>query len=247
MIWQVLEQFNILNIKILNFNLPNIFLTFLSISVILFVIKLFIKKKNLFYLKKTGIQLILENLYLFILDIIKQNIGFKGLVYFPIVFVIFVSIYLFNITGLVGYNLQLTSHLFITLNISLMLFLGIVFLGIYKLKKKFINQFLPKNVPKSLYHFLIIIETISYIIKPFTLSIRLFANMFSGHVLIFVIISFLSVILEKKNIIIQILSIILPVLLLFFIMSLELLIMFLQAYVFAILFCVYLNDSLNVH
>ena len=91
------------------------------------------------------------------------------------------------------------------------------------------------------------VETLSYIIRPFTLSIRLFANMFSGHILLFVIISFVIVMIEKKLIISKIIIIILPILLLLFIMCLELLIMFLQAYVFVLLLSIYLNDSLHAH
>jgi ATP synthase subunit 6 len=127
------------------------------------------------------------------------------------------------------------------------MFIGVVIIGILHLKKKFINQFIPKDAPKMLFPLLIVIETISYLIRPFTLGIRLFANMFSGHVLLFVIISFVVAIIEKKILIMKILLLIFPILLLFFIMLLELLIIFLQAYVFVILLSVYLNDSLHAH
>ena len=89
-------------------------------------------------------------------------------------------------------------------------------IGIYNLKRKFLNQFIPKDAPKLLFPLLVVIETISYIIRPFTLGIRLFANMFSGHVLLFVIISFVIVIVEKKLIIFKILLLIFPIMLLFF-------------------------------
>jgi len=127
------------------------------------------------------------------------------------------------------------------------MFIGIVIIGILNLKKKFINQFIPKEAPKLLFPLLVVIETISYLIRPFTLGIRLFANMFSGHILLFIIISFVIAIIEKKLIIIKLLLLIFPILLLFFIMLLEILIMFLQAYVFIILLSVYLNDSLHGH
>jgi len=130
--------------------------------------------------------------------VLKQNIGIKGIVYFPIIFNIFYYIYFINLSGLVGYNIQLTSHIMVTFSLSISIFIGIVIIGIINLKKKFINQFIPKDAPKILFPLLIIIETISYIIRPFTLGIRLFANMFSGHVLLFVIISFVIAIIEKK-------------------------------------------------
>ena len=203
--------------------------------------------KNIMFLTTNFVQILFEELYMFVLNVIKQNIGVLGIIYFPIVFNVFYFIYFVNIGGLIGYNLQLTSHIFVTFTISISLFIGVIIIGIYNLKIKFLNQFIPKDAPKLLFPLLVVIETISYIIRPFTLGIRLFANMFSGHVLLFVIISFIIVIVEKKLIIIKILLLVFPILLLFFIMTLELLIMFLQAYVFIILFCVYLNDSLHAH
>jgi len=199
------------------------------------------------FLVKSFVQNIIEYLYIFVLDVLKQNVGVRGLIYFPIIFNIFFFIYFVNLGGLVGYNLQLTSHIFVTFGISISIFLGIVIIGIYNLENKFINQFIPKDSPKILFPLLVVIETISYLIRPFTLGIRLFANMFSGHVLLFVIISFVIAIIEHKLIISKLLLLIFPILLLLFIMSLELLIMFLQAYVFIILLCVYLNDSLHAH
>jgi ATP synthase subunit 6 len=202
--------------------------------------------KNIMFLTQSFVQIIFEELYIFVLNVIKQNIGNLGIIYFPIVFNVFYFIYFINIGGLIGYNLQLTSHIFVTFTISISLFIGVIIIGIYNLKRKFLNQFIPKDAPKLLFPLLVVIETISYIIRPFTLGIRLFANMFSGHVLLFVIISFVIVIIEKKLLIFKI-FLIFPIALLFFIMTLELLIMFLQAYVFIILFCVYLNDSLHAH
>ena len=115
----------------------------------------------------------------------------------------FLFIYICNIIGLIGYNLQLTSHICITFSISIGFFIGIIIIGLKNLKKKFFNQFIPKDSPKILFPFLIFVETISYFIRPFTLGIRLFANMFSGHILLFVVISFViavSVLLEGLEI-----------------------------------------------
>ena len=245
--YQALEQFNVLNIEFFFIKMPIYFMVILVVLLIMVFVAYFLNLRNLLFIKSSLIQVIFEGLYLFILDLIKQNIGHAGLKYFPIMFNTFLFIYLLNITGLVGYNLQLTSHIMVTFSISIGIFLGIVILGIYTLKMKFLNQFQPKDAPSILFPFLVVIETLSYIIRPFTLGIRLFANMFSGHVLLFVIISFIIVIIEKKLIISKILILILPVLLLFFIMCLELLIMFLQAYVFVLLLSIYLNDSLHAH
>lgn len=245
--YQALEQFKILNYKILSFNMPNYLLVIFVILFFSLMLNYIINIKNLLFVTKGFVQILMENLYLFVLDVLKQNVGVKGIIYFPIIFNIFYFIYFVNIAGLIGYNLQLTSHIFVTFALSISIFIGIVIIGVFTLKKKFLNQFIPKDAPKALFPLLVVIETISYIIRPFTLGIRLFANMFSGHVLLFVIISFVVAIIEKKLIIMKLIILIFPILLLFFIMSLELLIMFLQAYVFIMLLSVYLNDSLHAH
>jgi len=245
--FQALEQFKVINYQIFSYNIPNYIIS-LGVLISFFILITFmLNLKNIMFLTQNFIQIIFEELYMFVLNVIKQNIGNLGIKYFPVVFNVFYFIYFVNLGGLIGYNLQLTSHIFVTFTISISLFIGVIIIGIYNLKIKFLNQFVPKDAPKLLFPLLVVIETISYIIRPFTLGIRLFANMFSGHVLLFVIISFVIVIVEKKLIIIKILLLIFPILLLFFIMTLELLIMFLQAYVFIILFCVYLNDSLHAH
>jgi len=245
--YQALEQFKVINYQLFSYNIPN-YIVSLSILTFFFLLVTFmLNLKNIMFLTQNFVQIVFEELYLFVLYVIKQNIGVLGLIYFPVVFNVFYFIYFVNIGGLIGYNLQLTSHIFVTFTISISLFIGVIIIGIYNLKIKFLNQFIPKDAPKLLFPLLVVIETISYIIRPFTLGIRLFANMFSGHVLLFVIISFVIVIVEKKLIIVKLLLLIFPIMLLFFIMTLELLIMFLQAYVFIILFCVYLNDSLHAH
>lgn len=247
MLYQALEQFKVINYQIFSYHVPN-YIVSLGVLMLFFVLVNFLLNlKNIMFLTQSFVQIIFEELYMFVLNVVKQNIGTLGIIYFPIVFNVFYFIYFVNIGGLVGYNLQLTSHIFVTFCISISLFIGVILIGIYNLKRKFLNQFIPKDAPKLLFPLLVVIETISYIIRPFTLGIRLFANMFSGHVLLFVIISFVIVIVEKKLIIFKILLLVFPIMLLFFIMTLELLIMFLQAYVFIILFCVYLNDSLHAH
>ena len=243
---QALEQFKIINYQLFSYNIPNYIISLFVLILFILFVTFMLNLKNIMFLTQSFVQIIFEELYIFVLNVIKQNIGNSGIIYFPIVFNVFYFIYFINIGGLIGYNLQLTSHIFVTFTISISLFIGVIIIGIYNLKRKFLNQFIPKDAPKLLFPLLVVIETISYVIRPFTLGIRLFANMFSGHVLLFVIISFVIVIIEKKLLIFKIL-LIFPIMLLFFIMTLELLIMFLQAYVFIILFCVYLNDSLHAH
>jgi len=243
---QALEQFKVINYQLFSYNIPNYIVSLAVLVLFILFVTFMLNLKNIMFLTQSFVQIIFEELYIFVLNVIKQNIGNLGIIYFPIVFNVFYFIYFINIGGLIGYNLQLTSHIFVTFTISISLFIGVIIIGIYNLKRKFLNQFIPKDAPKLLFPLLVVIETISYVIRPFTLGIRLFANMFSGHVLLFVIISFVIVIIEKKLLIFKI-FLIFPIMLLFFIMTLELLIMFLKAYVFIILFCVYLNDSLHAH
>ena len=243
---QALEQFKAINYQLFSYNIPNYIVSLVVLVLFILFVTFMLNLKNIMFLTQSFVQIIFEELYIFVLNVIKQNIGNLGIIYFPIVFNVFYFIYFINIGGLIGYNLQLTSHIFVTFTISISLFIGVIIIGISNLKRKFLNQFIPKDAPKLLFPLLVVIETISYVIRPFTLGIRLFANMFSGHVLLFVIISFVIVIIEKKLLIFKI-FLIFPIMLLFFIMTLELLIMFLQAYVFIILFCVYLNDSLHAH
>jgi len=195
--YQALEQFRILSFSNI-FDIKNYMLPIAIILLFIILSNYIITLNNNLFLTKSYVQLLLEYLYIFVLNVIKQNIGIKGIVYFPIIFNTFYLIYFMNLSGLVGYNLQLTSHIIVTFSLSISLFIGIIIIGIINLKKNFINQFIPKDAPKELFHFLIGIEAMSYIIRPFTLGIRLFANMFSGHVLLFVIISFILATIEKK-------------------------------------------------
>lgn len=196
--YQALEQFNVLNYNIFNFSFSNIFLSVLVIFIFLLTLVYIINEKNNLFLTKGFVNIVLRQSYLFILDVLMQNVGSKGISFLPILFSVFYYICLVNFSGLLGYNLQLTSHIFVTFTVSIFIFIGIVIIGVTTLKIKFLNQFIPKDAPKALFPLLVIIEIISYIIRPFTLGIRLFANMFSGHVLLFVIINFIIVYMEDK-------------------------------------------------
>ena len=135
--YQALEQFKIINYQIFSSNvLPN-YVVSLSVLLLFFLfINLLINMKNIMMITSSFVQIIFEELYLFVLNVVKQNIGLLGLIYFPIVFNVFYYIYFINIGGLIGYNFQLTSHIFMTFCISISLFIGVILIGIYNLKKK---------------------------------------------------------------------------------------------------------------
>ena len=136
--YQALEQFKILNLLITNnIYISNYILILLVLVFFTQIIYYNTKLKNMMYIVKNIFQWILEFFYFFILDLLKQNIGFKGIKYFPLLLNVFYFIYFLNIGGLVGYNLQLTSHIFVTFSLSISLFIGIIFLGINNFKKTF--------------------------------------------------------------------------------------------------------------
>jgi F-type H+-transporting ATPase subunit a len=138
------------------------------------------------------------------------------------------------------YSFTLTSHVAVAFTLSFAFFFAIVYIGIIMQQKAFINTFIPQGAPKQLKFFLIIIEVISYISRPFSLGIRLFANLMSGHTLLAILANF-AFSISNKNILIGLIPFILIVL----IVGLEVMIAILQAYVFTILVCIYLNDSIK--
>ena len=134
--YQALEQFKVINYQIFSYNIPN-YIVSLGILIFFFLLITFmLNLKNIMFLTQNFVQIIFEELYMFVLNVIKQNIGILGLIYFPVVFNVFYFIYFVNIGGLIGYNLQLTSHIFVTFTISISLFIGVIIIGIYNLKIK---------------------------------------------------------------------------------------------------------------
>jgi len=150
-LFQALEQFKVINYNLLNIMIPNYIIALVSLIIFYLIVIFLTNIKNIMFLSKNFVQITFEELYVFILNVIKQNIGNLGIKYFPIIFNIFYFIYFINISGLIGYNLQLTSHIFVTFSISISLFIGVIIIGILNLKKNFLNQFVPKDAPKILF------------------------------------------------------------------------------------------------
>ena len=181
-----------------------------------------------------------EDIYLFVFGLLKQQVGPKGYGYFPLKFTLFLFILFGNILGMSLYSFTITSHALLTFSFSFAFFIGILIIGIITQKIKFLNTFVPSGSPAVLLPFMIFIEIVSYFSRPFSLAIRLFANMMSGHALLAILANFVFV-MSKKNIIIAAI----PFLLIVLIIGLEAMIAVLQAYVFTILLCIYLSDSLH--
>lgn len=135
-------------------------------------------------------QFVFESLYGVVLSMVNENIGQKGEKYLPIIFTLFFLLLFCNVIGMVPYAFTVTSHIAFTFGLAFSLYIGINIIGIRTHGVQFLCVFLPKGVPFFIIPLLVVIEFISYIIKVFTLAIRLFANMTSGHTLLKIIASF---------------------------------------------------------
>lgn len=246
---QPLEQFQIVPVFILK-NLPLITFIFSNFFIYSFfsLLTIFIFfKLNVFSFKlliSPTWQSLIENSYIFILDILQQQVGRLGKKYFVLFFSVFIFILSSNLIGLIPYSFTTTSHIAQTFTFSFSIFLGLTLLGFVTQKFEFLNLFVPKGVPVFLLPFLVIIEVISYISRTFSLAIRLFANMMSGHTLLNILSSFGVTLYNKCSFFEKILAFA-PIFIVLIILVLEFCIAFLQAYVFVVLLCIYLNDSFH--
>lgn len=191
-------------------------------------------------------QVALEMLFKVVLSMVTDNIRNKdGQQFFPLVFVVFTFILSLNLIGLVPYSFTITSHLIVTFSLALAIFIGINIVCIRIHGMHFFSLFLPGGTGVAFAFLLVPIEMISYFFKPVSLSVRLFANMMAGHTLLKVIAGFGFVLMSKTGILF--LMHFLPLLVLVPLFALELAVAVIQAFVFSILICIYLNDALNLH
>ena len=183
-------------------------------------------------------QILAELSYEFIARLVSDNIGKDGRPYFSLIFTIFMFILFGNFLGMLPYSFTFTSHIAVTLSMALVIFVLVTVIAFFKHGIRFFSFFLPAGVPIFLAPLMIVIEVISYFTRPFSLSIRLFANMMAGHTLLKVVGGFVFPL--------GILGFV-PLAGLVAITGLEFLIAFLQAYIFTILTCIYINDAINLH
>ena len=235
-----LEQFEILPIFQIPFFLTNASLI-LILGVFFLLIYFFIQSKFI----PTSLQQFFEIIYNNTLELAFSNIGKEGKHFFSLIFVLFFFILLCNLIGMIPYSFTVTSHLIITFTLSLTIYLGFNIIGIQKHKLKFLGLLLPSGASIHLVPLLVPIELVSYIFRVISLPVRLFANMMAGHTLLKVIAGFAWDMLNV-NIFIFIAHFI-PLILLVILVGLELGVAMIQAYVFTILICMYINDALNLH
>ena len=185
------------------------------------------------------LQVLVEMSYDFVASMVRDNVGSGGKVFFPFIFTLFLFILFGNILGMVPYNFTYTSHIIVTFGLAGFIFLAVTLIGLAKHGMGFLKFFVPSGVPYALLPILIPIEIISYFVRPISLSLRLFANMMAGHTMLKVFASFI--------VLLGFLGGWAPLLLVVILTGFEIMIAVLQAYVFTILCCLYLNDALHLH
>ncbi len=236
-----LEQFEI--VPFINFKSSGIDLSFTNSSLSMLITVAFITVFLTFTVSTRSIvpsrlQLLSELSYNFIAQLLKDTVGNEGRKYFPLVFTIFMFVLIGNMVGMIPYSFTFTSHIIVTFALAAMVFIGVTILGFIKHGLHYFALLAPPGLPWYMLPILIPIELISYLSRPISLSVRLFANMLAGHTLLKVFAGFV-VPLGIAGF--------LPFAFIVALTGLEILIAFLQAYVFAILTCLYINDAIHLH
>ena len=187
----------------------------------------------------TRTQSVAELSYEFVANMVRDNVGTDGMKYFPFIFTLFMFVLALNMLGMLPYSFTVTSHIIVTFALAAFVFLGVTAIGFIKHGVKFLKFFVPSGVPAVMLPLLVVIEVISYLTRPLSLSVRLFANMMAGHTMLKVFGAFVVAL--------GVIGGIAPLAFMVAFTGLEILVAFLQAYVFAILTSIYLNDALHMH
>jgi F-type H+-transporting ATPase subunit a len=219
----------------ISFTNASLFMIISSLAILL-IFNIGSKKNSLLPNK---IQLLAELSYTFISKMISDTAGSKAKPYFAFIFSLFMFVLFCNMFGMIPYTFTVTSHIIVTFVLASFIFIGVTVIGFIKHGFGYLKLFVPSGVPAILLPLIVVIEIISYLSRPVSLSVRLFANMMAGHTMMKVFGGFV--------ISLGIVGGWLPLSFSVALTGLEILVAFLQAYVFAILTCIYLNDALNLH
>jgi len=236
-----LHQFNIEHLA--DFHIGRVDLSYtnssllMTIAAVLITVLMVLATRNA-SLVPGRFQSLAEMLYDFVAKMVDDNVGEEGRQYFPFLFTLFMFILFGNLLGMIPYSFTFTSHIVVTFALAATVFIGVTLIGVIRHGFHFFSLFVPHGVPKVLLLLLVPIELLSYCIRPFTLSVRLFANMVAGHTMLVIFAGFVA-----------------PLGIFFFapiVMDaafelLEFLVAVLQAYVFTILSCLYLRDAIHLH
>ena len=250
-----LEQFEI--IPLIPMKIGNLYFSFtnsslfmlLTLSLVLLLVY-FVTKKGGGNLVPNAWQSLVELIYDFVLNLVNEQIGgLSGNVkqkFFPCILVTFTFLLFCNLQGMIPYSFTVTSHFLITLGLSFSIFIGITIVGFQKNGLHFLSFLLPAGVPLPLAPFLVLLELISYCFRALILGIRLFANMMAGHSLVKILSGFAWTMLCMNDLF-YFIGDLGPLFIVLALTGLELGVAILQAYVFTILICIYLNDAINLH
>ncbi len=238
-----LSQFEVT--KIFDLNIGGLDISFTNSSLYMVLVTIFAIVFMIFATRKKSLipnrlQTIAESTYNFIIDIVKTSIGNEGNKFFPLIFSLFIFILLCNVMGMTPYSFTVTSHVIVTFALSMIAFLTITIFAIARNGfKGFLHMFLPSGVPMVMAPMIFLIEFFSYLIRPITLSVRLFANIVAGHVLLKVVAGFIV----SLGLVFGAAPMIFAVLMTGF----ELFVAVLQSYIFAVLICAYFGDVTKQH
>jgi F-type H+-transporting ATPase subunit a len=188
-------------------------------------------------------QSVAELTYEFVADMLRSSAGKEGMKFFPLVFTLFTFVLFANMLGMIPGTFTVTSHIVITAALAIIVFLTVLLYGFYKNGAKFLKLFVPSGIPVYIMPLIVLIEVISFLSRPLSHSVRLFANVFAGHITLKVFASFVPMLAGLG--ILGWLGAVLPLGMTVALTALEFLVAFLQAYVFTILTCIYLNDALH--
>jgi len=191
----------------------------------------------------TRLQSLSEMSYEFVANMLRDAAGTQGMKFFPMVFSLFMFVLVANLLGLFPYFFTVTSQIIVTFMLALLVIGTVVVYGFMKHGFGFLKLFVPHGVPGVLLPLVVLIEVISFLSRPISLSVRLFANMLAGHITLKVFAGFVAWLLSMGTI--GVIGSVLPLAMTVAITALEFLVAFLQAYVFAVLTCMYLNDALH--
>lgn len=184
-----------------------------------------------------------EVIYEFVANMIRSSTGEEGMRFFPLVFSLFTFVLIANVVGLIPFTFTVTSHIIVTASLALIVFFTVLIYGFYKHGLGFFRLFVPHGIPGYILPFVVVIEVVSFLSRPISHSVRLFANMLAGHITLKVFAGFVAGLGSLGFI--GWLGGLLPLVMVIALTALELLVAFLQAYVFTLLTCIYLNDALH--
>src|SRR5437764_2662567 len=189
------------------------------------------------------LQSVAEISYEFVANTISSTAGKEGMKFFPLIFSLFMFVAVSNLVGIIPYTFTVASHLIVTAALALLVFFTVLIYGFYRNGLKFFKLFVPSGIPIFILPLVVFIEVFSFFLRPVSHSVRLFANMLAGHIALKVFASFVPLLAALG--IAGYFGAVLPLSMVIALTALELLVAFLQAYVFTILTCIYINDAIH--